>query len=102
MNENQANELRDKILNDIKPLVVNEIEDTTDRFNAIVKIIRFGNADYNLYRKAYEAASKIDDDAEKKDSLMILLDLIDDQSSDKETENDLMADHKEDSDVSTR
>lgn len=77
MDNNQSNELRDKILNDIKPLIVNDIEDNLDKFDALAKIIQLGGASYDLYKNAYETAAKIEDNNEKKEALMMLLDLID-------------------------
>ena len=79
---NDIDELRDKILNEIKPLVASDIEDESEKFDALIKIIQFGNTKPELYNKAYDTAIKIEDDNEKKEALMTLLDLIDTSSGD--------------------
>lgn len=76
MNKEQLKSLRGQILNDIKPLAMNN-GDATDRFGILLRIIQAGGATNETYNQAYEAARQIQDKDEQLNSLLALLDEVD-------------------------
>ena len=77
MNQDELVALRAKILGDLTPLAIDGVENTPDRFNLLLRIIQSGNADKNVYDKAYDLARTIEDKDQKLEALMSLIDEID-------------------------
>lgn len=68
--------LRNRILNDVVPLVLNG-EPSAEQFEVILRIIQSGNATGDIYKKAYASAQKIEDRNGRLDALLALMDEID-------------------------
>ena len=77
MTQDELLDLRKRILGDVMPLVVDSAGSAPDRFELLLRIIQSGDANVELYGKAYEAARAIDSNEEKIDALMALVDQID-------------------------
>lgn len=77
MNQEQLRLLRERVLSDVIPLVLDSQEDGSNRFGLLLRIIQAGNASSDIYDKAYEAAKSIEDKDEQLNSLLSLLDEID-------------------------
>lgn len=76
-NQKELIALRNKILGDIMPLVLDSEENGPDRFELLLRVIRAGNADGAVYARAYESAKNIEDVDDRLDALLSLLDEID-------------------------
>ncbi|MEI6053745.1 MAG: hypothetical protein WCQ49_00055 [Candidatus Saccharibacteria bacterium] len=86
MDNNQAAALRDKILAEIQPLMIDGVNDGSDKFDLLMRVIQTGKATNEMFSRAYESAKLIEDKEEKLDALLALLDEIDlnsDQSVEK-------------------
>lgn len=77
MNKDQLIQLREKILNDVTPLVIENAQDGLDRFELLIRVIRAGNSSVELYSRAYESAKSIEDTSDKLQALLTLLDEVD-------------------------
>lgn len=77
MNHEELMALRQKILDSVRPLVIDSVESTPDRFTLLLRLIQSGSTEGELYKKAYECAAAIEDKDEKLAALMALLDEID-------------------------
>jgi len=77
MDKDQANLLRDKILEDIKPLMLNDTVEGPDKFALLMRVIQTGKATSEMFTRAYESAKLIEDQEERLDALLALLDEID-------------------------
>lgn len=65
--------LREQILADIVPLVLEGGASGQEQFGLLLRIIQSGNANVDIYNKAYESAKSIDDRGERLNALMDLL-----------------------------
>lgn len=77
MNKDQMIALRQKISNDVKPLVLEGLKGDPDGFDVIMRLIRSGDANEDLFNRAYESAKAIEDNEIKLNALMDLLDELD-------------------------
>lgn len=77
MNKTELMNLREQILGDIVPLVLDSTDDGLDRFSLLLRIIQAGNASGEVYRRAYESAKKIEATDDRLEALMSLLDEVD-------------------------
>ena len=77
MNKQDLASLRDSILKDIVPLVLESSDSGPDRFALLLRIIQAGNATGDLYRQAYESAKKIENTGDRLEALLALLDEVD-------------------------
>jgi len=77
MDKSQLESLRDQILGDVTPLVINNTQDASEKFNILLRIIRSGRASNETYSSAYESAKNIEDGGDKLGALLALLDEID-------------------------
>lgn len=77
MDKDQLVSLRDKILEDVVPLVIDGAENGSDRFDLLLRVIRAGNANSSLYARAYESAKAIEDKNDRLEALLSLLDEVD-------------------------
>lgn len=77
MNKDQLASLREKILEDIVPLVLDSAQNGADRFGILLRVIQAGNASGELYTRAYESAKAIDDGKDRLEALLSLLDEVD-------------------------
>lgn len=77
MDEDQLNDLRTKIIADVKPLTLQDMPDGKPGFDMLMQLIRFGDASADVYNKAYDIAKALDDPKERLSSLMTLLNEID-------------------------
>ncbi len=77
MNASDLIALRDKILQDVMPLVLDNAGDSSDKFSLLLRIIQGGNASVDLYNKAYETAKAISAPEDKLTAMMSILDEID-------------------------
>lgn len=69
--------LRQQLLNDITPLVLEGSGDDTDKFDLLLRLIQSGGASSDVYRRAYESAKHLEDNETKVASLLALLDEVD-------------------------
>ena len=76
MDQNQLVALKKRIVNDIVPLALNS-ENSSDRFELLLRVIQAGGASGEMYSKAYESAKQIQDKDQQLDSLLALLDELD-------------------------
>ena len=76
MNKDELIQLRERLLAEITPLVVENADNGADRFSLLLRIIQSGRATKDIYTKAFESAFAIDDVGEKLDALMALLDEV--------------------------
>jgi hypothetical protein len=77
MDKDQLVSLRDKILEDVVPLVIDSAENGSDRFDLLLRVIRAGNANSDLYARAYDSAKAIEDNNDRLEALLSLLDEVD-------------------------
>lgn len=77
MTNEELKTLRDKIITDITPLVVENAGDGVDRFSLLLRVIQGGNANQEIYQHAYESAHKIEDSKDRLQALLSLLDEVD-------------------------
>jgi len=77
MDNDQLVALREKILQDIVPLVLDNAQNGADRFDLLLRIIQAGNASGELYSRAYESAKSIEGGDDRLEALLSLLDEID-------------------------
>lgn len=77
MDGDQLISLRDKIFQDIEPLLIDSAQNGVEKFDLLMRVIRGGNASSNLYTMAYECAKTIDDKSDRLDALLSLVDEID-------------------------
>ena len=77
MNKDQLVSLREKILEDIVPLVLDGAQNGADRFALLLRVIQAGSASGELYTRAYESAKAIDDSKDRLEALLALLDEVD-------------------------
>lgn len=77
MDKDQLISLREKILEDVVPLVVDNAQNGADRFSLLLRVIQAGNANTELYTRAYESAKAIEDSNDRLESLLALLDEVD-------------------------
>ena len=76
-NQKELVALRNKILGDIMPLVLDSEDNGSDRFALLLRVIQAGGADGAVYARAYESAKSIEDADDRLDALLSLLDEID-------------------------
>ena len=76
MNKNELITLKERLLADITPLVINGADDGADRFSVLLRIIQSGQATSEVYSRAYESANTIEEGSEKLNALLALLDEI--------------------------
>lgn len=89
-------DLRDKILQDVMPLVLDNDGDSSDKFPLLLRIIQGGNASVDLYNKAYEMAKAIDAPEDKLTAMMSILDEIDvDINAEQDAGDDTVLDNVE-------
>jgi len=77
MDNNQVTVLRDKILADIQPLMIDGVDDGPEKFDLLMRVIQTGKATNDMFTRAYESTKLIEDKEEKLDALLALLDEID-------------------------
>lgn len=77
MSQNELLSLRERILKDITPLVLEIADEGEARFSLLLRIIQAGNASSVMYEKAYENAKAIENKNEQLNALMSLLDEVD-------------------------
>lgn len=77
MNAQELKSLREAILSDIVPLVLESSGDGSDRFSLLLRIIQAGNASADIYKQAYESAKKIEGVEDRLEALLSLLDEVD-------------------------
>ena len=77
MNKQDLVSLRDSILKEIVPLVLESSDSGADRFALLLRIIQAGNATGDLYRQAYESAKMIENTEDRLEALLALLDEVD-------------------------
>lgn len=84
----ELKKIREQILADVVPLVIDS-ESGPDQFDLILRIIQAGNANGEVYKKAYQSALKIEDRNRKLEALLALMDEIDFdlQSSERQTQD---------------
>jgi len=88
MNDDQLISMRDNILKDIVPLVLENSQNGSDRFDLLLRIIQFGGANSEIYSRAYESAKLIEEKGERLEALLSLLDEIDFEVNQDKTSND--------------
>ena len=76
MNRQELEQLRQKILGDITPLVVDSTTASADQFSLLLRLLQSGNATPDLYQKAYASAAAIEDKDDRLDAMMNLLDEV--------------------------
>lgn len=86
MNQTELIELRERILRDITPLVLETAEVGGERFSLLLRIIQAGSADSKVYESAYENAKAIEDKSNQLRALMDLLDEVDFDAQVNETD----------------
>lgn len=72
----QLEALRQKILGDVVPLIIDGADSGSDKFSLILRLIQSGNADKAMYQKAYDSAAAIENSSERLEAMMALLDEI--------------------------
>ncbi len=77
MDRQELTKLREQILSDIAPMILDSVESGADRFSLLIRLIQSGGADEAIYKKAYESAKAIEDKGEQLNALIALLDEID-------------------------
>ena len=76
MNKDELLKLRQQVLNDILPLASEGIDSGVDQFSILLRVLQAGGTNVDVYKKAYEAASLIEEKIDRLDSLVSLLDEI--------------------------
>lgn len=77
MSTNELLSLRERILSDIVPLVLESSSSGADRFSLLMRIIQAGNAGGDVYRQAYQCAKEIENKDDQLDALLSLLEEVD-------------------------
>ncbi len=77
MNKEELVKLREQILSDIVPLVVDNADSGPDRFSLLLRLIQAGGAPESVYKRAYESAKQIDNTDDRLSALLSLVDEID-------------------------
>ncbi len=77
MDRQELTKLREQILSDIAPMILDSVESGADKFSLLIRLIQSGGADEAIYKKAYESAKAIEDKGEQLNALIALLDEID-------------------------
>lgn len=77
MTINELQALREQILADVTPLVVESVATGADGFSLLLRLIQSGNAPDDVYKKAYEIIKTIESKSEQLNSLMSLLEEVD-------------------------
>ena len=77
MTQDELLALRKRIIDDVVPLAVDNVGDSPDRFELLLRLIQAGNTSSAVYQKAYDAAKTIEDKDDKLNALMALVDEID-------------------------
>ena len=98
MNKDQLASLREQILADVVPLVLDSAQNGADRFGILLRVIQAGNASGELYSRAYESAKTIDDNKDRLEALLSLLDEVDFDAN-RENEDDVPTAQSEQLDV---
>jgi hypothetical protein len=86
MSNSELIALREQILGDVVPLVLESADSGSDRFTLLLRIIQAGNANGDIYKRAYESAKKIEDADGRLEALLALLDEIDFDAARQEPE----------------
>ncbi|MBC7565302.1 hypothetical protein H7100_03700 [Candidatus Saccharibacteria bacterium] len=95
MNKDELLALRERLLAEITPLVIDNAGDGTDRFSLLMRVIQSGHATNDVYVRAYESAKSIEETPEKLDALMALLDEVEvDLSRAEDGETEAVGDEK--------
>lgn len=76
MNKDELLALRERLLAEITPLVIENTGDGTDRFSLLMRVIQSGRATGDVYARAYESAKSIAETPERLEALMSLLDEV--------------------------
>jgi hypothetical protein len=76
MNTDELQQLRDQVMNDVVPLVI-ETGSGQDRFDVLLRIIQSGNTSLDVYTRAYESAQKIESADDRLAAMLALVDEID-------------------------
>ena len=84
----QLEELRQKILESVVPLIIDSADTGSDKFSLILRLIQSGNADQTMFDRAYKSASTIEDSGERLNALMALLDEVEIDLTRSEEEED--------------
>lgn len=88
MTNHELLSLREQILGDIVPLVLESAPGGGDQFALLLRVIQAGNASGEVYRRAYESAKKIENTDDRLEALLSLLDEVDfDASRAEQAEN---------------
>lgn len=77
MDKQDLKSLRESILKDIVPLVLESSDSGADRFSLLLRIIQAGSAISDIYKQAYESAKKIENAEDRLEALLALLDEVD-------------------------
>jgi len=85
MNKDELLALREQLLADITPLVIENSGDGIDRFGLLLRVIQTGKAPQDVYTRAYESAKVIQEGPEKLNALLALLDEVEVDLSTDET-----------------
>lgn len=88
MNKEELVSLREEILATVTPLAIDEATNQSDKFQLLIRLIRAGSASVEVYRKAFECAKLIEDNSEKFNSLLELMDEIELDISDENKINE--------------
>lgn len=76
MNKDELLQLREQLLTDITPLIIENADAGADRFSLLMRLIQGGKATSAVYNRAYQSAKSIEDTPERLDALMALLDEV--------------------------
>ncbi|MDR2336508.1 MAG: hypothetical protein LBE03_00165 [Candidatus Nomurabacteria bacterium] len=77
MDTNKLKELKSKISEIMQPIALEPSGDPVVDFDLLMNIIRVGNANNDIYQKAFDAASSIKDRSAKMNALLDLMTEID-------------------------
>ncbi len=77
MHKEELIKLREQILSDIVPLVIDSADNGPDRFALLLRLIQAGNASGTVYKRAYESAKQIENTEDRLEALLGLIDEID-------------------------
>lgn len=76
MNKDELTALRERLLAEITPLVIENAGDGVDRFSLLLRVIQGGHATSQIYAKAFESAHSIDQSPDRLEALLALLDEV--------------------------
>lgn len=88
MTNSELLSLREQVLKDVMPLVLESTNAGPDRFSLLLRIIQAGNASSEIYKRAYETANKIEDSDDRLQALLSLLDEIDIDANQQQTQEE--------------